>query len=432
MPNNIPCPVKVDCPGTDTPFRNFSSEAPDIPSEPIPLGGLYTPYVPPPLSPETGGGTGLPTCPTGFRYDPATGTCISNAIFPPPEPPGCAIELKILSARVGNDSCGWIDMTALLNSLRTAPTNCDGCYWRLNLTASMLGYSTCPNPVLEVRYKQNGLTALLTYSGGDDYLMDFTPSACFCLEHMHFEASLWGNDTQGYIDVSDILNENIVARHLCYCPGYPDNTQCCGAIVIQVNRETLGNFAPNAAVLPGKLKATAYYYGVRQYTETDEGDNFGREFQIATCPEPPPDPPPDPPKYACINGACVQDAGGSYLSIEECLAAGCEDPPPPPECPPGEYFEPLVNACVPIANPCDTGLGFTRFFANIDITKMSSGEVVTTDSSDPLDNPFVRQAAYVSQYEICVRDLSTYGTSPAFLWYNDNWPAPESFIGRYN
>lgn len=97
MPLNIPCPVKVDCPGTDLPVRNFSSEAPDIPAEPIPFGGLNTPYVPPALSPDSGGGTGVtpdvtPTCPDGYTYDILTGLCASNSggtnpPLPPSPPP---------------------------------------------------------------------------------------------------------------------------------------------------------------------------------------------------------------------------------------------------------------------------------------------------------------------------------------------------------
>jgi len=428
MPD-IPCQIKVTCPGNDLPFRNFSSEAPDVPSEPIPFGGIVTPYVPPALSPESGGGTGLPTCPTGFRYNPATGTCISNALFPPPTPPGCEGELFVTSARVGQDGCGWVDMKDLLNSFRLAPVFCDGCNWVLTLKESLLAYSPCQNAVLEVHYRQNGMAGFASLqSGSGDIVLDFTPSECFCLENMHFTEARWGNDIQGYLDVKDILNKNIIGRNLCFCPGYPEREQCCGTVVITLTRDLLGDFAPGQPHIDGRLTATSFYYGVRQTRTGVEGNVFGVEFQIEVCPDPPPDPPPPPPRYNCVSGVCVQDDNGSFATLEECQSSGCEDVPP--ACPPGYYYEPLASACVTIANPCGSE---SRYFGILDPSRITFYHaIVITGPNDPNLNNGALSTSNETTHEMCVSLLPPpSGGDVWYLWYIDTWPDPGSFIGTW-
>lgn len=317
----IPCPIKVNCPGVDLPFRNFSSEAPDIPSEPIPFGGIYTPYVPPLLSPESGGGSAAPTCPEGYTYDSDSGLCVSNSgtnppvppIPPaPPAPPFTCPDGQYFNGDPDIESCVPIEIT---------------------------GYSPAP----------------------------------ICLHNPPL-TSFYGVGFSGI-------------------PGYP------GGLSIEFGD---GHFysADFGFVSPTEIQLSAF---AMQSIVNILGGTGNFSVKLTT-------------------GLGVQSTLPDGITIVDC------------DCPDGYYFEASVNACVPIADPCDTGNGYTRFFGDIDINRLSSvGYLITlTPSTNPNDSPNVVQVTYTSQYEMCVRDLSAYGSAPVYLWYNDTWPAPDSYIGRYN
>lgn len=238
MARPIPCPIRIDCPperlANNFPIRNLSSEAPDVPSEPIPIGGDPIPYVPPVLD-QPPGDNPPDNNPLGGDPNNPTGQ-------------DCSQQLVVITATSSLNG----DVKDYLNGLReVAPLCPDGCFWILPIP-NALG-------VVNVNFDVNGFNYTQTATPGvtDDTtlqatILNFTPPECAC--NFYINTAVWGNNTSGWIDVKPILDPLLITGlgpcGNC-CPDNPGQMVCTWNLYFLATVELLGD--PSAPTIGNAL-----------------------------------------------------------------------------------------------------------------------------------------------------------------------------------